>query len=74
MSRVSRLDLTVFDPTLNKPIMSFVAGNLIMVDGKVVGSGGRLLVTLEGKKTAESSGLPYEVIDLSQSKLYSSHN
>ena len=41
-------DITVLDPTLNKPIKSFVAGNLFMDDGKVVGSGGRFLVTIEG--------------------------
>ena len=45
-----------------------------MLDGKAIGSGGRLLVTSEGKNVAEISGLPYEVVDLSQSKLYSSHN
>ena len=54
--------------------MSLVAGRVIMLDGKSVGSDGRLLVTSEGKNAAEISGLPYEVIDLSQSKLYAGHD
>ena len=67
-------DITVLDPNINKPVMSLVAGRVIMLDGKSVGSGGTLLVTPEGKNAAEISGLPYEVIDLSQSKLYAGHD
>ena len=63
-------DITVLDPAVNRPVMSLVAGKLIMLDGRPIGSGGTLLVTQEGEKTAKDSGLPYQVLDLSQSKLY----
>ena len=67
-------DITVIDPSLNKPIMSLVAGNLIMLEGRAVGSGGTLLVTSEGETAAKDSGLPYQVLDLSQSKLYAGYD
>ena len=50
--------------------MSFVAGKPIMIDGHVVGSGGTLLVTPTGRRVAESSGLPYQVVDMAGTKLY----
>lgn len=63
-------DITIMDPSINKPVMSLVAGRLIMQDGMAIGSGGTLLVTNEGIATAKTSGLPYQVVDLSRSKLY----
>jgi len=63
-------DITVLDPRVNEPIMSLVAGKLIMLDGRPIGAGGTLLVTPQGEQTAKDSGLPYEVLDLSTSKLY----
>ena len=51
--------------------MSLVAGEPIMVDGKAVGNRcGTWLVTANGEETARASGLPHQVIDLGQSKLY----
>ncbi len=63
-------DVTVVDPATSEAVMSLVAGELIMLDGRPVSSGGTLLVTPEGEATAKDSGLPYEVLDLSGSKLY----
>ena len=63
-------DITVVDPLISEPVMTIVAGQPIMVDGKVVGSGGTLLVTPEGRKAARDSGLPFQVVDLEESKLY----
>ncbi len=63
-------DVTVIDRTTGKASMSLVNGKPIMIDGRAVGSGGTWLVTNEGEKTASASGLPYEVMDLEQSKLY----
>ncbi len=63
-------DVTVLDPVGNKPSMSLVAGIRIMEDGRVVGSGGTLLVTPEGERVAAASGLPFETLDLGVSKLY----
>ena len=63
-------DITVLDSQRNRPVMSFVAGSLIMYRGRPIGRGGTLLVTAEGEGTAQESGLRYEVVDLSGSKLY----
>lgn len=63
-------DVTVIDPAAGKASKSLVAGRLIMLDGRVVGSGGTWIVTREGQGAAEASGLPYEIVDLVNSKLY----
>ena len=63
-------DITVINPETNEPAMSFVAGNPIMIDGHVVGSSGTLLVTAAGRRAADASGLPYQVVDMADSKLY----
>ena len=66
-------DITVLDPQRNEAVMSFVAGSMIMHYGRPVGSGGTLLVAPEGRSAAEESGLPYQVVDLSESKLYAGY-
>lgn len=63
-------DITVLDPAINQPVMSLIAGEPIMIDGHVVGKGGTLLVHPAGQKTAIDSGINYQVLDLSKSKLY----
>lgn len=63
-------DVTVVDPVAGKATMGIVAGEPIMTEGRVVGSGGKLLITEEGEKAASESGLPFEVVDLTGSKLY----
>ena len=63
-------DITVLDPARNEPTMSFTAGSMIMLHGRSTGTGGTLLVSAEGEKTARDSGLPYQVVDLAESKLY----
>ncbi len=63
-------DITVLDPERNEPVMSFVAGSMIMFRGRSVGRGGTLIVTKNGEQYAEESGLPYSVVDLGHSGLY----
>jgi predicted amidohydrolase len=63
-------DFSVIDPEPGRASHGIVAGEVIMVDGRAVGSGGKLLVTSAGEAAAESYGLPYEVVDLSKSALY----
>ena len=63
-------DITIINPNTNQPTMSFVAGKPIMVEGQVVGSGGTLLVTAKGRRAADASGLPYQVVDMAKSRLY----
>jgi len=67
-------DVTVINPSTGKASMSLVAGELIMFQGRAVGKGGTWLVLEDGRSTAESSGLPFEVIDLKDRKLYSNWN
>ncbi len=67
-------DITILDPQANQPVMALVAGKVIMVDGRVVGTGGTLLVTAAGERAARDSGLPYRVLDLAQSKLYAGYS
>ena len=66
-------DITVLDPERNRPAMSFVGGSMIMHYGRPVGSGGTLLVAPEGESAARESGLPYKVVELSESKLYAGY-
>ncbi|MBM3959222.1 MAG: amidohydrolase family protein [SAR202 cluster bacterium] len=66
-------DVTVIDPAAGKATMAIVDGKPIMRDGRVLGSGGRLLVTEAGRKVAEASGLPFQVLDLTSSKLYAGY-
>ncbi|MDP6666691.1 MAG: amidohydrolase family protein [Dehalococcoidia bacterium] len=67
-------DITVVDPASGKASMSLVAGQLIMFRGRAVGRGGTWLVLEDGREAAESSGLPFEVIDLEKSRLYADWN
>jgi hypothetical protein len=63
-------DLTVISPVQGRAVMSFVAGHMVMMDGRAVGSSGKLLITDSGLAAAEHYGLPYETVDLSKSLLY----
>ena len=63
-------DITVVQKETGKPTLSLVSGNVVMVGGQSVGRGGTLLVTGHGEAAAKTSGLDYQVVDLSQSKLY----
>jgi hypothetical protein len=67
-------DLTVIDPNQGRAVMSLVAGNVVMVDGRAVGGAkagkGKLLITEAGESAASGYGLPYEQVNLSRSLLY----
>lgn len=63
-------DLTVIDPAQGRAVTSFVAGKMVMLGGRAVGSGGKLLITEAGAGAAASYGLPFEIIDLAESSLY----
>ena len=63
-------DVTVVDSTNGRATMSFVAGNMIMQDGRAIANGGNWLVTARGEASAKSTGLPYDVVDLARSWLY----
>ncbi len=63
-------DVTVLDLTQDKPVMSFNAGQLIMKDGINLARGGTLLVTSRGEKAAKLAGVPYAVVNIAESGLY----
>jgi hypothetical protein len=63
-------DVTIVDLSSGRASMSLVAGKLIMYKGRAVGRGGTWLILEEGRSAAESSGLPFEVMDLENSQLY----
>ncbi len=67
-------DITVVDLATGGASMSLVAGELIMFKGQAVGRGGTWLVLEEGRGAADSSGLPFEIIDLENSRLYENWN
>ena len=67
-------DVTVVDPATGAAVLSLVAGNPVMRDGQSLGQGGTLLVTSEGEAAARRSGLGFQVVDLSQSKLYQGYS
>ncbi|NQW21466.1 MAG: amidohydrolase family protein [Chloroflexi bacterium] len=64
-------DVTIIDPELGKASHGIVAGKLIMLAGRVVGSGGTILTTRRGERAIESTGIPYETIDISKAMMYS---
>jgi len=66
-------DITVVDPHSGEPVMSFVDGDPIMINGEVIGKGGRILVTVAAERTMSDSGVKYQVIDLAESKLYQNY-
>jgi N-acyl-D-aspartate/D-glutamate deacylase len=70
LSEGADADLTIVDPVSGRAVTSLVAGEVIMKGGRVVGTGGTLLVTRAGESAGKASGLPYRVIDLSRSWLY----
>jgi len=66
-------DVTVVEPDTGIPSLGMVAGNVIMREGRAVGAGGTLLVTKDGETAAKNSGLGYQVVGLSRSKLYAGY-
>ncbi len=62
-------DVTLVEPLSGKPHMAVAQGQIIMVDGVVVGQGGCLIATSAGK-SAETQGLPVQVANLENSLFY----
>jgi hypothetical protein len=63
-------DITVIDPEAGSASYSFVAGKMIMMSGRVVGTGGTILTTDRGKKVVEATGIPHQQVDLTQAMMY----
>ncbi len=65
-------DFTVIDPEIGSSSMSFVAGEVIMLDGRPVGKAGKLLISDAARVPDDHWGLEFEVVDLAKSLLYAS--
>lgn len=63
-------DVTLADPVTGRAHLGISRGQIIMIDGVVVGKGGHLLTTERGMKKAEEAGLCAEAVDLSKSLFY----
>ncbi len=64
-------DITIIDPQDGRASYSFVSGEMIMMAGRVVGSGGTILTTTRGEKAVQESGISYQIIDPSKAMMYS---
>ncbi len=63
-------DITVLDVERGKAVMGISGGNIIMIEGMVIGEKGTVLTTKRGKKQLQKTGITYKEIDLDQSLLY----
>jgi len=63
-------DLTIIDPLYGRAVYGVVAGRLVMIDGRVVGNGAKILTTQRGVAAVEETGIPYQVIDLTKAMMY----
>lgn len=64
-------DITAVDPKTGRAHLGISRGQIIMVDGIVIGKGGHLLAaTAEGAKNAKAKGVSAEAVDLSKSWFY----
>lgn len=63
-------DITVVDPVSCKACMGIARGEIIMVDGIVIGSGGLILTTKYGEESIKKTSIPYSIIDLYKTKIY----
>jgi hypothetical protein len=63
-------DLVVVDPRTRQAVLTVVGGEAVMIDGRVVGSGGTLVTTARGKKALQDRGIPTVNADLANSLFY----
>lgn len=63
-------DITVLDLNKGRAILSIADGKLLLVGGHVIGEGGKLYISGQGRKEADSRKIAHEVINVSRSLLY----
>jgi hypothetical protein len=64
-------DITIIDPDAGKASHGIVAGELIMLSGRVIGRGGTILTTDRGVSAVEATDIAHEVVDITQAMMYS---
>lgn len=63
-------DVTVIDPQTGTAHMTVASGRIIMLDGVVFPTEGRMITTECGAKTVKEAGFACEIADLQNSRLY----
>ncbi len=57
-------DITIIDFNAQTPIHSFVMGNPVLLNKRIVGKGGTLITTKDGEQAARNAGLGAYVVDM----------
>lgn len=63
-------DLVVVDPESHEALLTVAGGQVIMIHGIVLGSGGTIITTERGKRTLKDKGVDVVAVDLTKSLLY----
>ena len=63
-------DVTMIDPVEGRASYGIVAGRVIMMGGRVVGSGGTILTTVQGEAALAETGIAHQQIDITQAMMY----
>ncbi len=63
-------DLVVVDPETHRAVLTITNGKIIMTDGVVIGKGGTIITTEQGKQSLTARGIPAMVADLADSLFY----
>ncbi len=70
LSEGNDADLTLIDPVGGRASYGIVSGQVIMMAGRVVGTGGTILTTAQGEPAVASTGIPYETVDITRAMMY----
>jgi len=70
LSEGADADITVLDLKKGEAVMAIAKGQIIMIDGVVIGSGGTIVTTKTGAKAVQSTGLKSDIVDLEESTFY----
>jgi hypothetical protein len=63
-------DVTVLDLERGKAVMGIAKGEVIMIDGVVVGKDGTVVTTEAGARSVKEMGMKYDLVDLEKSRFY----
>ncbi len=66
-------DVTVVDLERGKPVLGIAAGQVIMINGIAIGSGGLIMTTEYGKQKLSRKGVKHQVVDIAKSLGRGSH-
>jgi cytosine/adenosine deaminase-related metal-dependent hydrolase len=63
-------DIVVTDPATHQAVLTVAGGNVVMADGRILGSGGTLITTPQGQKELQAEGVQVGVANLADSLFY----